>query len=311
MKKFFYGFCILLLAGISSFSQAQTSHKIAIQFWAKAVGGDAALIYADTITEGQVYAIKTQTLPSNFVKAQGLYDALAGTEFYFQSGSINQDITVMFVFWGIDLSNGLFSSSFNAYFFFNVNFAISDSKGNLFQEPFDLNAGKFAVLRIAKTQAFKTFIANTGINVNAALTFAYEIATGFDTTGITTYDSASSISAYIHHFSQVVGSNQSSVTAVEPMPAAKNIPSDFALKQNYPNPFNPSTRIEYDLPLSSHVQLNVYNVLGVKVATLVDGIKSAGVHTVTFAPDNLSSGLYIYELKTDRLTISHKMLYLK
>jgi len=311
MKKFFYGFCILLLAGISNFSQAQTSYKIAIQFWADAVNNGGILIYSDSVNEGQVYTIKQQTLPSNYSNAQGLYDALVGTEFYFESGSLNQNITVMFVFTGIDLSTGTFSSDFNANFFFDANFAIYDSSGKLQQEPFKLNAGKFAILKIMKTTAFNNFIAKTGINITTALKLVYEVSTGFDLNGITTYDSTSSITAEISHFSHIVGSNSSSVTAVEPMPAAKNIPSDFALKQNYPNPFNPSTRIEYDLPLSSHVQLNVYNVLGVKVATLVDGIKSAGVHTVTFTPDNLSSGLYIYELKTDRLTISHKMLYLK
>ena len=57
------------------------------------------------------------------------------------------------------------------------------------------------------------------------------------------------------------------------------LPTDFALGQNYPNPFNPSTIIPYQVPTSTHVRLEVFNMLGQHLATLVDGERSAGVYT--------------------------------
>ncbi len=311
MKKMFYYFFAVLFAFSFSRIQAQTSHKIAIQFFAQATNVGAVSIYSDTISEGQVYTIKPAILTGNYAVAQGLYNALVGSEFYFQQGSLNQNISIIFDISDIDLSSGNYDPNFGADFFFDVNFAVYDFNGNLLPEPFNLNSGTYAILRLNKSADFNSFISKTGIDINSALKFVYEVSTGFDLTGITTYDSASSVTAEISHFSHIVGSTQSSVTGVESQPAAKNIPSNFELKQNYPNPFNPSTNIEYDLPVRSFVQLNVYNILGVKVATLVNGLSSAGVHNVTFSPDNLSSGLYIYELKANGLTLSRKMLYMK
>ncbi len=311
MKKMFYCFFVLLFVGAFTKINAQTSHKIAIQFFAEATNKGAISIYSDTITEGQIYTIKPQTLSASYAGAQGLYDALVGTEFYFQQGSLNEDISIIFSISDIDLSTGTYSENNAVNFFFDVNFAVYDSKGNLFPEPFNLNTGKYAILRIPKTDAFNNFISKTGLDISAALKFVYETSTGFDLTGINTYDSTSSVTAEISHFSHIVGSNQSSVTAVEPEPVAKNIPSSFELRQNFPNPFNPSTNIEYSLPSRSYVELSVYNILGIRVATLVKGTRSAGIHMVTFSPENLSSGLYIYELKTNGLTLSRKMLYMK
>ncbi len=89
------------------------------------------------------------------------------------------------------------------------------------------------------------------------------------------------------------------------VPISGKIPSSIDLKQNYPNPFNPATTIRYHLDTYSSVKIEVYNVLGQKVATLVNDDLSAGVHEVTFDSDNvggtnLSSGVYLY-----RLTISN------
>ena len=83
------------------------------------------------------------------------------------------------------------------------------------------------------------------------------------------------------------------------------------LKQNYPNPFNPTTTITFNLPERSYVELNIYNVLGVKLATLVKGIKSAGSYSVQFNASNYPSGIYIYELQTANYKQTKKMIYLK
>lgn len=89
------------------------------------------------------------------------------------------------------------------------------------------------------------------------------------------------------------------------------IPVTFTLNQNYPNPFNPSTQISYFLPGDGPVQLNVYNLIGQKVAVLVHSYQSAGDHTVTFHPNGLSSGIYFYELEFNGASVMKNMLFLK
>lgn len=92
-------------------------------------------------------------------------------------------------------------------------------------------------------------------------------------------------------------------------------PNNFFLEQNYPNPFNPSTKIRYQLPLSSDVTLKVYDILGNEIATLVNEEKPAGIYEVEFNPTsgirNLSSGIYFYQLRADSFTQTKKMIYLK
>ena len=73
-------------------------------------------------------------------------------------------------------------------------------------------------------------------------------------------------------------------------------PAEFSLKQNYPNPFNPSTKISFSLPVNSRVSLNVFNVLGQKVASLINGNISAGEKEITFDASRLTSGIYFYRL---------------
>ena len=88
------------------------------------------------------------------------------------------------------------------------------------------------------------------------------------------------------------------VTAVENGGVA---PQEFALFQNYPNPFNPSTMISYQIPVTNHVSLKVYDAIGNEVATLVNSNQSAGNYTVSFntnnGKNNLSSGVYFYRLE--------------
>lgn len=88
------------------------------------------------------------------------------------------------------------------------------------------------------------------------------------------------------------------------------LPKIFRLNQNYPNPFNPSTNIAFDLPKTSHVLLEVYNSIGAKVATLIDGNKSAGSHIYRFNAARLASGMYFYRLTAEGKIISTKKMIL-
>ena len=91
------------------------------------------------------------------------------------------------------------------------------------------------------------------------------------------------------------------------------LPTDFALGQNYPNPFNPSTIIPYQLPASGHVRLDVFNVLGQRLATLVDAEQSAGTYTAQWDGTDASgravgAGVYIYRLSSGVMTESRRMV---
>ena len=88
-------------------------------------------------------------------------------------------------------------------------------------------------------------------------------------------------------------------------------PKDYTLSQNYPNPFNPSTKIDYSLPKAGNVVIKVYDMLGKEVATLVDGYRSAGSYSTDFNAANLSSGIYVYELRSNKFVSIKKMILLK
>ena len=90
-----------------------------------------------------------------------------------------------------------------------------------------------------------------------------------------------------------------------------DLPENFGLSQNYPNPFNPSTVISYQLPENGMVRLQVFDMLGREVATLVDGRISAGEHSVTFDAGNLSSGVYIYRLQAGNNVFTKKLTLIK
>jgi hypothetical protein len=90
-----------------------------------------------------------------------------------------------------------------------------------------------------------------------------------------------------------------------------NLPKVFSLKQNYPNPFNPKTKISFDVPKASRVEVSVWNVLGQKVETLVDDYRDAGVHTVDFDGAKYSSGVYFYRISTAGFSETKKMMLVK
>lgn len=87
--------------------------------------------------------------------------------------------------------------------------------------------------------------------------------------------------------------------------------SGYELKQNYPNPFNPVTSITFQVPEKSIVELNIYDLLGRKVSTLVNGIVSAGSHTVQFDASKLTSGVYFYRLNAGAFSQSRKLVLIK
>tara|TARA_B100000809_G_scaffold241408_1_gene264560 strand:+ start:111 stop:1049 length:939 start_codon:yes stop_codon:yes gene_type:complete len=97
----------------------------------------------------------------------------------------------------------------------------------------------------------------------------------------------------------------------------ETIPDEFALNQNYPNPFNPSTQISFDVPQGGeHIMLNIYNILGQNVSTLVNGVINPGTYTMEWnatdeAGNPVASGIYFYELRSSSFTARKKMLLIR
>ncbi len=90
-----------------------------------------------------------------------------------------------------------------------------------------------------------------------------------------------------------------------------NVPSEFSVKQNFPNPFNPTTKIEFSIPLDNHVEIKVYNVLGMEVASLLNERSQAGRHSVEFNASNLASGIYFYKVVSGKYSETKKMILLR
>ena len=91
----------------------------------------------------------------------------------------------------------------------------------------------------------------------------------------------------------------------------ENMPQTFSLYQNYPNPFNPTTVIQYNLPRAGNVKLEVFNLVGQKIATLVNEKQRAGRHHVEFRAINLASGVYLYKISAGSFSAVRKMILLK
>ena len=91
-----------------------------------------------------------------------------------------------------------------------------------------------------------------------------------------------------------------------------NIPQEIELEQNYPNPFNPSTTIAFGVPATSKVRLEVFDLLGRKVATLInDESMTAGRYNIQFDARHLASGVYIYRFQSGNTIITKKLTLIK
>ena len=91
----------------------------------------------------------------------------------------------------------------------------------------------------------------------------------------------------------------------------KDQPKAYSLLQNYPNPFNSLTAISYQLPLSGHVSIKVYDIIGQEIDTLVNEFKEPGEYTVIWNAEDMPSGLYFYSSKANGFTQTKKMLFHK
>ena len=89
------------------------------------------------------------------------------------------------------------------------------------------------------------------------------------------------------------------------------LPYEYAIGQNYPNPFNSSTSITYNLHETCNVMLKVHNTVGQVIDTLVDNVQTTGVYKITWRPNNLPSGIYLFKFQTDNFSKIIKIIYQK
>jgi hypothetical protein len=142
-------------------------------------------------------------------------------------------------------------------------------------------------------------------------TYKGNFAVGTSQTVMCVFKDAGGLSDSTTWTFKAVKSNPLSVTE------QAGVPNDFSLGQNYPNPFNPSTSIKFGLPKAAPVTLEIYNVLGVKVRTLINGqMMSASFHNVSWngKDDNgatVTSGMYLYRISADKFVSTMKMMLMK
>jgi hypothetical protein len=99
------------------------------------------------------------------------------------------------------------------------------------------------------------------------------------------------------------------VTGISPEP--DEVIKEFSLSQNYPNPFNPATHIRFGLARLTNVKIDIYNILGQRVVTLLDAKKPAGQHVIEFDGRNFASGVYLYRIQAGEFSDVKKMILIK
>lgn len=106
-----------------------------------------------------------------------------------------------------------------------------------------------------------------------------------------------------------VGKSGNSIPIRDPKFA--DLPKEIKVYQNYPNPFNPTTNIDFELPRTAQVKLDVYDIMGRQIQTLANGTFRLGTYSIPFDGRELSSGTYLYRLQIDGRSITKKMLLVK
>ncbi|MDY0081878.1 MAG: LamG-like jellyroll fold domain-containing protein [Ignavibacteriaceae bacterium] len=198
----------------------------------------------------------------------------------------------------------------------NVGSTVSNSNGNLYYgfnpvrgdnvAPFKGIIDEVRIWNIARTESEIQSTMNQTLNGNEPGLVGYW---KFDEgTGTITYDATGN-----HNDGTIYGATWVGPTYVETL--NEDVLSSYLLEQNYPNPFNPSTKISWQVPVSSHQTIKVYDILGNEVATLVDEFLLAGNYEVEFQSTvnnhQLVSGVYFYTLRAGSFVETKKMILMK
>jgi len=318
MKKMFNTIFILIALGLFGNVLAQQD-TVFYQFWVQPPGNP--LSYSVTpvqhILEGESFSIPDDDLPGSpfFLEPyQGLYDALVGGTFSLDDGAINGNIKMDIFITNLQAGGSTYDPLNGEPLFLYFDIQVEDiATGTVYtgDDHFYFNAGKKFRFCLSYGSAFNAFIQLVGLT-QGQLGFAYLVGGAWTDAGIQTVLEPTQICFVAEHLSKFGGgrSGLGATNSVEP-DALPGVPEKFDLNQNYPNPFNPTTKIAYSVPEDGIVTLKVYNALGVEVTELVSGYHNSGNYEVTFDGTGLSSGIYFYELRSNNVSLTRKMMLLK
>ena len=263
----------------------------------------------DVIQEGsEEYKFSGFPSPLNF---------LNGGRLQFPIGSLSEDITIMIKLPQIARIEGDTVAEFQSAYLHRgiasgAEFIVT-VKGDTIN-PYDFDAP------ISVSLPYKRgLLINLGLEPEDLTMAFYSDTAGFDTTGIYSVvidSSRNRIIADVSHFSTLVLYGETETTGTDEIVSESQIPNEFSLEQNYPNPFNPETKIIYQIPKISRVTIKIYNILGQEVRTLVDKEQTMGKYKVIWDGKNnsgnaVSSGMYIYQLRTKDFINSKRMILLR
>ena len=186
-----------------------------------------------------------------------------------------------------------------------LSYVLTDSLGNY--SFINLAPGSyFVIFYLVDNNRAYTF---TKPNVGKDSTLNSCVTPLTDTTGKTIIITLASGGTYSYLNSGLI--DTSAVDIISSKDILNSIPKKFSMIQNYPNPFNPSTIIQFSVPKQEKLTLTIYNILGQKIKTLFDEDAAPGIHTVSFYANNLSSGIYFYQLVGKDVNITKKMILAK
>jgi hypothetical protein len=258
-----------------------------------------------SLLENQKYFLPDFNFSSVYQGIGSPYRSVSGS--YFSLGDISDEDLFLDIFLTYDFKTNqppkVFNEKLFLYLIVNV-FKLPDYTpvtGNyLFKK------GEYFTFHIEKKDSFVAQVRKLRLNPDS-LQIAYITQNGFDGSGITTTDTKNFIEFKASHFSKF-GGGRRGIAGNTDVKESVNFPHEFRLEQNYPNPFggtagtNSSTIIKYTLPSNGYVRLTVYDLLGRKVAELVNQTQKAGSYSVRFnsnALGGLPSGVYLYRIEVN------------
>jgi hypothetical protein len=316
--KYIYLLFTLTYISVSVFSQQNTvDFEFKLNSKSMFNGGILEIttnIDSGSFKEGENYILPVKTL-DNIPSINPAYDAIEGAVFKIDSGAINENLYLEIILSSLITNTGLYEKIFNEDLFLKLEIIVRPGKdAPAYEGNYYLNEDKFLTLTIEKGEKFRAFVADSvGLDLDS-LGFAYIEETGFNGIGITTIDLGDSILFKAEHMSKFGGGKGSlktrTITSVR-NESLSSPASAFILKQNYPNPFNPETSIEYSVPGTGYVELNIYNILGENIEQLVSGNLPSGTYRSLFSSSKFTSGVYLYELRWNNSRLVRKMILMK
>ncbi len=247
-----------------------------------------------------------RTIQGSFADVQPYYNYYSYYTYYYAFDPVN------FVHFQAYLQNGYFQSYIYRYRS-NYVYMNSDIYGSYYYENLDpansfINASSQLTVSLITTQDDKSWGGGATMSISAPIPYNYNYNGYY-------YDYYYGYVNYSYSYSYLNTYNYSwGVTDLNILPKSgtqnisAEVPSEFKLSQNYPNPFNPSTSISYQLPESGNVKLTVTDIQGQEVSVLVNEMKEAGYHNVSFNAAKLPSGIYFYSVQTDQFKSVKKMI---